>query len=516
MKSCRNKGVVIVRSSNKAEDRLLFSGGADDDVRLIVWDYLDRVKVNEAMNFFNDYRGSIYNLNIIRFDDPKFKQKLPASTQLAEEELYAKSNFRPNFLVILILVVGMDCISLFSVNIQNLFIDYIDRVEFLSGKVGTYYPYTTLLKMNNLNFALLLGSKNGLNVFKIKFELERSVYGDESQSVAHKKTIGREDSEYKERESMKPVELRNMMTLGPNQTLGLGRQLSSIPNTSNCPNQIPNIPALTQGQLRGRANSIRDSGRQEAALNSNRMNKNHTHSIKDIMSKEPEKEVHINTTPIRSPKNKKINSTDHCETPTKVNNNRRKSKASVALTQFSPPPSPSKVNGTSIPANKNESATDPSKLDINADPQIKVSTSKTKIPSQTVNTAIRQSSNLLERRKQFEGVNVLNDVNSELHDEMKKSEQKENRIVRLTTEHKENLECEMSVASNEEAGLGHVVPETQLLHRGGEKRSTQGSSLQGSRVVGVFPQEPEPEAPINQSIAMVKSKFSIKSKQAKE
>lgn len=86
-----------MRSSNKAEDRLLFSGGADDDVRLIVWDYLDRVKVNEAMNFFNDYRGSIYNLNIIRFDDPKFKQKLPASTQLAEEELYAKSNYSPNF-----------------------------------------------------------------------------------------------------------------------------------------------------------------------------------------------------------------------------------------------------------------------------------------------------------------------------------------------------------------------------------------------------------------------------------
>lgn len=81
---------MCLRSSNKAGDKLLISTGADDDGRLIVWDFVDRVMLTEAPNMYHDYRGTIYNINILRFEDPRVKTKNSLVDQ--EEDAFSKSN----------------------------------------------------------------------------------------------------------------------------------------------------------------------------------------------------------------------------------------------------------------------------------------------------------------------------------------------------------------------------------------------------------------------------------------
>jgi hypothetical protein len=81
---------MCLRSSNKLTDHLLISTGADDDGRLIVWDFVDRVMLSEAPNIYRDYRGTIYNLNIVRFEDPRNQSQSPFFGP--EEEGFSKSN----------------------------------------------------------------------------------------------------------------------------------------------------------------------------------------------------------------------------------------------------------------------------------------------------------------------------------------------------------------------------------------------------------------------------------------
>lgn len=58
-----------IRSSNRENDTILLSCGGDDDSRLIVWDSVERLILNEATYASNSSKSGIYNLNLITFDD---------------------------------------------------------------------------------------------------------------------------------------------------------------------------------------------------------------------------------------------------------------------------------------------------------------------------------------------------------------------------------------------------------------------------------------------------------------
>lgn len=85
----KEKGVMCIRCSNKLNDKVLISSGADDDGRLCVWDYIERVMLSEAPNMFNDYRGTVYNLNVIRFEDPRLSASNPLMND--DELIFARS-----------------------------------------------------------------------------------------------------------------------------------------------------------------------------------------------------------------------------------------------------------------------------------------------------------------------------------------------------------------------------------------------------------------------------------------
>ena len=66
----RQRGVMCVRASNQAGDRILYSCGYQDDGRVRVWDYLERATVAEAMSSYFNHRDTIYNMHLVKFQPP--------------------------------------------------------------------------------------------------------------------------------------------------------------------------------------------------------------------------------------------------------------------------------------------------------------------------------------------------------------------------------------------------------------------------------------------------------------
>ena len=61
---------MCIRSTNEAGDRTMFTSGYQDDGRVRVWDFLERSILAEVEAKYEDYRDSIYSMNLFKFQSP--------------------------------------------------------------------------------------------------------------------------------------------------------------------------------------------------------------------------------------------------------------------------------------------------------------------------------------------------------------------------------------------------------------------------------------------------------------
>lgn len=83
---------MCIRASNSQHDRTLISCGYHDDGMLRVWDYRERLTVAEILNQHFSHRDTIYNVNLITFDDPEALKDLKTENILNHDE-YSRSKY---------------------------------------------------------------------------------------------------------------------------------------------------------------------------------------------------------------------------------------------------------------------------------------------------------------------------------------------------------------------------------------------------------------------------------------
>lgn len=132
----------------------------------------------------------------------------------------------------IVLLVGMDYVSIYAINLHSMNIDYIDKVESKIGCVGTYAPFSTLAKSSKMSYSLFIGQNGRLSVFKLRFDLEKSASemgsengqkvwslrdeGSQAPSIAHCGELN----------PHKHIDLRNSQTIAP--TLRANNKKQSI------------------------------------------------------------------------------------------------------------------------------------------------------------------------------------------------------------------------------------------------------------------------------------------------
>lgn len=79
---------MCLKSSNKPDDRLLWSCGYQDEGKLRVWDFLDNCLLNETDNDYLKKGDTVYNMNMITFSHEAEQKDFVA------EEDYSRSRLK--------------------------------------------------------------------------------------------------------------------------------------------------------------------------------------------------------------------------------------------------------------------------------------------------------------------------------------------------------------------------------------------------------------------------------------
>ena len=147
----RLKGVMTMKSSNRYDDLVLVTCGGEDNGKIRVWHILERATINEIGSIHEDYRQAAYNLNMIYFNDGTDEQD--------------QSNK-----VMLMLVVGMRQLSIYALNMRSFDLGFIEQIEFEEGSVGTFHQYSSMVRLDLHNYALLVAADGKAHVFKLRLQ----------------------------------------------------------------------------------------------------------------------------------------------------------------------------------------------------------------------------------------------------------------------------------------------------------------------------------------------------------
>lgn len=109
----------------------------------------------------------------------------------------------------IVILVGINYISICTYNILTGELRWERNVENLTGNVGTYAEFTTLCRLNKNCYSLLLGTSEEVKIFRIKFEMEdqgKSPYtqpGVDSQGLSNPEDHHMKTDDFKRSKSVK-------------------------------------------------------------------------------------------------------------------------------------------------------------------------------------------------------------------------------------------------------------------------------------------------------------------------
>ena len=81
-----SRGVMCIRSTNEAGDRIMFTSGYQDDGRVRVWDFMERSILAEVEAKYEDYRDSIYSMNLFKFE-PDYESEVDPEQGASKSKL---------------------------------------------------------------------------------------------------------------------------------------------------------------------------------------------------------------------------------------------------------------------------------------------------------------------------------------------------------------------------------------------------------------------------------------------
>lgn len=84
-------------------------------------------------------------------------------TNLAEVDNYFIS-------VMLIIAVGMRHLSLYTLSLKTYNLNFVEKIDWDGGRVGTFHPFTTMMKIDKFNYAFLVTDESKAEVFRLRFD----------------------------------------------------------------------------------------------------------------------------------------------------------------------------------------------------------------------------------------------------------------------------------------------------------------------------------------------------------
>lgn len=81
----------------------------------------------------------------------------------------------------LALLIGIRSITVVSINLFDFSMDTVCRVDYDKGEVGTYYPYTSLIKHSKYSYSLCITNyRHEAEMFRLQFDGEKAIKQNES------------------------------------------------------------------------------------------------------------------------------------------------------------------------------------------------------------------------------------------------------------------------------------------------------------------------------------------------